>query len=159
MLVDNGLFGDQKAADGIYTLQTSVSRNVALGAKDIPVAVANKKGWLALAKTSLDIKKNPAVTGVKFIPERVLADGRTLVTITVAIDNPGRLEDIESVSADLRGLGLTEREKLKGAGGNAWSLEFIPGSGISAGTYAVSVQAANTSGGLGVGEGTLTVYK
>src|SRR3989338_3880042 len=58
-LVDNGLFGDQRAAVGVYTLQTSVSRSVALGVKDIPVAVANKKGWLALAKTSLDVRKNP----------------------------------------------------------------------------------------------------
>ncbi|OGB89329.1 hypothetical protein A2625_04090 [candidate division WOR-1 bacterium RIFCSPHIGHO2_01_FULL_53_15] len=158
-LVDNGLFGDQRAADGVYTLQTSVSRSVALGVKDIPVAVANKKGWLALAKTSLDVRKNPTVTEVRFSPERALADGKTLVTITAVIDNPGRPEDVESVTADLKSLGLSEREKLEKGSGNNWSLEFVPGSSISAGTYVVSVQAANTGGGLGVGSGAITVYK
>jgi hypothetical protein len=94
MLVDNGLFGDQKSGDGIYTLQTSVSPKVDLGPKDIPVAVANKKGWLALAKTTLDIRKNPLILEARCQPDRVLADGQSSVTISVKVDNPGRLEDV-----------------------------------------------------------------
>ena len=102
-LVDNGLYGDAEPDDGVYTLQTSVSPKVDLGSKDITVAVANKKGWLALAKTSLDVRKDPVIIEIRVQPEKALANGRTLVTITVKVDNPGRLEDIREVTADLCG--------------------------------------------------------
>ncbi len=167
MLVDNGLFGDQKPGDGIYTLQASVSPKVPLGTKDIPVAVANKKGWLALARTSLEIKKNPAVTEARFLPERALADGKTLVTITVKVDNPGRTEDVQSVTADLRALRLSERTALLNEGregdaaarDNTWSLQFVLSSAARPGTYSIPVQVTNLVGGLAVGEATITVYK
>ncbi|MFA4858404.1 MAG: hypothetical protein WC636_03910, partial [Candidatus Margulisiibacteriota bacterium] len=45
MLVDNGLWGDAKAEDGIFTIQTNVSLSVSLGEKEVAVAVANQKGW------------------------------------------------------------------------------------------------------------------
>ena len=61
MLVDNGLWGDKKAGDGIYTLQSNVSPRITEGEKEIPVAAANQNGWLALSKTSVDIEKNPTV--------------------------------------------------------------------------------------------------
>jgi hypothetical protein len=167
MLVDNGLFGDEKASDGIFTLQTSVSPKIELGAKDIPVAVANKKGWLALAKTTLDVKKNPTVLEARFQPEKALADGKTLVTITVKVDNPGRLADVSSVTADLRQLRLGDRVGLLNAGesgdlaagDNVWSLQFTLARDVPGGTFVIPVQVTNLVGGLGVGEATLTVNK
>lgn len=160
MLVDNGLFGDAVAGDGIYTLQATIPRSVALGGKDIPVAVANKKGWLALAKTSIEIKKSPIISAVSFTPERGLADGRTSIKITAMVDNPGRLEDVESVTADLRAVGLSDREPLSRlAGSDVWALQFLLSANLAAGTFVVPVQATNTIGGLGAAEGTLTVYK
>jgi hypothetical protein len=167
MLVDNGLFGDEKSGDGIYTLQASVSPRISLGSKDIPVAVANRKGWLALAKTSLEVKKNPAILEARFQPERALADGRTLVTITVKIDNPGRIEDIQSVSADLRQLRLSERATLMNDGqrgdvsakDNIWTLQFTLSGAVAPGTYLIPVQVTNLVGGFAVGEAAITVYK
>ncbi|MBN3033060.1 MAG: hypothetical protein JW873_03085 [Candidatus Saganbacteria bacterium] len=167
MLVDNGLYGDKAPDDGVYTLQSSVSPRVPLGARDITVAVANKKGWLALSKTTLEIRKNPLVTEVRLQPERVLAGSGTLVTITAAVDNPGRLEDVDSVWADLSPLRLPGRMQLANngqqgdaqAGDNVWSLQFAVPSDVAPGTYLIPVQATNLIGGLGTGQGTLTVYK
>ncbi|MCU0640909.1 MAG: hypothetical protein MUC35_02330 [Candidatus Margulisbacteria bacterium] len=167
MLVDNGLFGDAQASDGVFTLQTSISPKTGLGAKDIPVAVANKKGWLALTKTTLDVKRNPTILEARFQPDRALADGKTLVTITVKVDNPGRIDDIAGVAVDLRQLQLGDRTGLgnKGADGDAtagdnyWSLQFTLPAAVPAGTYVIPIQATNLIGGLGVGQATLTVTK
>ncbi|MDD5594135.1 MAG: hypothetical protein PHG97_05305, partial [Candidatus Margulisbacteria bacterium] len=71
---------------------------------------------------------------------------------------PGRTEDIDSVSADLTALRLTERVQfLKKE--NSWSLEFALRGDVPAGTYVIPVQATNVIGGLAVNEGTITVYK
>jgi len=166
-LVDNGLYGDQRAGDGVYTLQTSVSTRIGLGAKDITVAVANKKGWLTLAKTSLDIQKNPVILEAKIEPARLRSGGGSLVKITVAVDNPGRHEDISGVSADLSALGLSERARLGNeglagdvtAGDNIWSLEFTLNGNVQSGTYAIPVQVTNLIGGLAVGQATVTIYR
>ncbi|MBU0671478.1 MAG: hypothetical protein KJ732_00450 [Candidatus Margulisbacteria bacterium] len=167
MLVDNGLFGDEKAADGIYTLQTSVSPKIELGPKEVPVAVANKKGWLALAKTTLDIKKNPAIIEAKFAPERLVADGKSLVTLTVKIDNPGRIEDIKIVTADLRALGYTELLPMlnDGRGGDAaanddiFSLQFVVPDFLKDGDYLIRIGAANLAGGYEARDITIKVQK
>lgn len=167
MLVDNGLFGDEKAGDGIYTLQTSVSPKVPQGSKDIPVAAVNKKGWLALAKTSLEVKKNPVILWAKFTPEKALANGTTLVTIAVRVDNPGRIEDVAKVSADLRDLGLYEETMLRNdgeagdafAGDDIWSLQFTLAKGTPLGPYAIPVSVNNLSGGEAEGEAGITVIR
>jgi hypothetical protein len=153
--------------DGLYTLQTSVSPKTDLGPKDIPVAVANKKGWLALAKTTLDIKKNPTILEVRCQPDRVLADGRSSVTISVKIDNPGRLSDVSAVSVDLQEFGLPDRVGLlndgsrgdKAAGDDLWTIQFAMPAGVAPGTYLVPLQVTNLIGGLAAGETTLAVYK
>ncbi len=166
-LVDNGLYGDQVAGDGVYTLQTSVSPAIALGAKDITVAVANKKGWLTLAKTSLDIQKNPVILEAKIEPARARAGSGSLIKITVTVLNPGRNEDVNGVSADLSALRLSPRTQLgnaglagdTAAGDNVWSLEFALQNEVPPGTYAVPVQVTNTIGGLAVGQATVTIYR
>jgi len=167
MLVDNGLFGDLRSGDGVYTLQTSVSQKIDLGPKDIPVAVANKKGWLALAKTTLDIRKNPLILEARCQPDRVLADGRSSITISVRVDNPGRLADVAAVLADLRQFGLPDRVGLlndglrgdKAANDDLWTIQFALPAGVSPGTYLVPIQVTNLVGGLAAGETTLAVYK
>jgi len=167
MLVDNGLFGDKKAGDGIYSLQTTVSLRTLPGNRDIPVAVANKKGWLALAKTSLDIQKNPNIIEIRINPDTVLADGASPVTLTVRIDNPGRLEDVRAVAANLKALGLSERTMLKNdgsdgdvmAGDNTWSVIFSVAKELPAGSYPVAVEVTNLAGGIANGQTTITVNK
>lgn len=59
-LVDNGLWGDKIAGDGIYTLQSNISPATTVGDKEIAVAAANKKGWLAVSKTSVAV--DPGIT-------------------------------------------------------------------------------------------------
>ena len=166
MLVDNGLFGDKKAGDGVYTLQTSVSTKVGLGPKDIPVAVANKKGWLALAKTTLEIKKNPAIIEARVVPEKILAGSQASVTIRVKVDNPGRIEDVKGVVADLRALGLSERTYLQNEAkqgevmaADSWSIQFDLQAGVSPGEYLIPIEVTNLIGGKGMGSAAITVYE
>ncbi|MFH1347730.1 MAG: hypothetical protein ABIH22_03470 [Candidatus Margulisiibacteriota bacterium] len=167
ILVDNGLFGDQKASDGIYTLQTRVSPKVKIGPKEVSVAVANKKGWLALAKTTLDIKKNPVIIETGFAPERVVADGRSITTLTVKIDNPGRIEDLKNVTADLRAFGYTELLPLQndGKGGdvlaedNIFTLQFKVPDFVKEGEYEIRIGASNLVGGYTSEDITLKVHK
>ena len=167
MLVDNGLFGDKKAGDGIYSLQTTVSLRTLPGNRDIPVAVANKKGWLALAKTSLDIQKNPNIIEIRISPETVLADGASPATLTVKVDNPGRLEDVRAVAANLKALGLSERSILRNdgssgdamAGDDTWSIRFSVASELPAGSYPVAIEVTNLAGGIANGQTTVTVNK
>jgi hypothetical protein len=158
-LVDNGLYGDQRAADGVYTLQTNVSPKASLGLKDITVAVANKKGWLALAKTTLDIEKNPTILEAKLEPDRAREGSGTAIKITVTVNNPGRPEDVNSVTADLSALHLSERSQLVNIGGNVWSLDFNLKNDVPAGTFFVPVQVTNIIGGRAVGQGTITIYR
>ena len=54
-----------KPNDGIYSLQSSVSRVVSTGNKEISVAVANKKGWMAISKTTIIVGNNPATMETK----------------------------------------------------------------------------------------------
>ena len=61
LMVDNGLFGDKTAFDQIYTLQTSIAHNIDIGQKEIAISATNKDGWIALAKTTLEITKNPHI--------------------------------------------------------------------------------------------------
>lgn len=53
ILVDSGLWGDKVAGDGTYTIQSNINSAVLSGDKEIPVAVANKQGWLAVTKTTI----------------------------------------------------------------------------------------------------------
>lgn len=167
MLVDNGLYGDQKADDGIYTLQTTVPSRIKRGVKEISVAVSNKKGWLALAKTTLDIARNPVIIEAKFTPDRVRAGSKTFVTITARVNNPGRIEDLEKVTADLRTLGYTELALLRndGQGGDSvpgdeiFSLQFEVPATIKEGEYAIRIGASNLVGGYGFADASLKIYK
>ena len=167
MLVDNGLFGDQTADDGVYTLQTSVSTKIDLGPKELAVAVANKKGWLALAKTTLDVKKNPVIIDASFTPERAKADSKSIVTLTAKVDNPGRLEDLKNVTADLRALGYAELLPLRNdakagdavAGDESFTLQFTVPDFVKSGEYTIRVGAANLIGGYAYKDVVLKVYK
>jgi hypothetical protein len=167
MLVDNGLFGDRQAADGIYTLQTSASPKIAMGPKEVSVAVANKKGWLALAKTTLDIRKNPTIIGAEFTPAKVRADGRSRTVLTVRVDNPGRVEDIKSVTADLRAFGYAELVPLRNdgkegdavAGDEVFTLQFIVADFVKTGEHQIRIGAANLIGGYTDKDIALKVYK
>ena len=152
MLVDTGLFGDEKANDGVYTLQTNVPDRVDPGAKEVPVAVANKKGWLALAKTTLDISKNPVIIETSFSPETAKADGKSVVTMTVKVDNPGREADLKSVTADLSAFGYEEKMFLKKIGSNAYSVRFTVPTSLYAGDYHIRLEATNLAGGKTSGE-------
>jgi len=167
MLVDNGLYGDESAGDGIYTLQASVSPRIGAGAKDIPVAAANKKGWLALAKTNLEINKNPVIIEAVLEPDKAAADGKVLVTLSVKVDNPGRLEDISSVTANLSQLLLPAAMNLKNdgqegdlaAGDGTWTLQFMLPEEVEAGNYSIPIEVTNLAGGQALGQAKIAVYK
>src|SRR3989339_486585 len=50
-------------------------------------------------------KLTPIISFVRVIPGRVAPDGRTIVEITAAVDDPGGLKNISGVRADLSAIG------------------------------------------------------
>ncbi len=162
-LVDNGLWGDIKAGDGVYTIQTNVKQGIPFGEKEIAVAVANKKGWLTLSRVSLDVEKNPTMIWAKATPASVPADGSTKTLLEVAVVNPGRVEDMGNVVVDLSSIGAGRAEMKKTTGNgtrpNIFSLEITVPSSASAGEKKLPVSVENSAGGKAQGEIVLNVTK
>jgi len=166
MLVDNGLWGDEVPNDGIYTLQTSIDKDITRGEKEISIAVSNKKGWLALGKTNIDVEKEPKILETKATPDKVRSGSGSVVTFTVRIENPGRIEDIKKVSIDLspvKGKIVTMRNDGSGgdakAGDNVFTYRSTIPSGVGEGEKKLIVKVANVVGGESTGELTLNVVK
>ncbi|MBI5699642.1 hypothetical protein HZC35_04940 [Candidatus Saganbacteria bacterium] len=160
MLVDNGLWGDEVAGDGIYTLQASVNDEVALGDKEIVVAASNKKGWLAVSKTSIAVEKNPTISSAQASPDPLVLEGdETPLTLTVKVDNPGRPEDIKGVYVDLRPLNLGSEVEMDSTDSINFLLEVRVPSTVPAGTKRLSVRTANFAGGYAAAVITLGVNK
>ena len=154
VLVDNGMFGDETAQDGIYSLQASVPSRTDLGAKEVAITVANKKGWLALAKANLDVEKDPTINKITLVPEKVKTGQETVITLSVDVENPGRARDIKEVTADLRALGYATLLLLQDDGktetGNshqAFSLQFTVPKTLDPGEYKVRVGVLNIYAG------------
>jgi len=145
MLVDNGLWGDQLAEDGIYTLQSSVNREISSGDKEITVAAANKKGWLAVSRATVEVKKDPLITSVSAQPERVPAGGE--LALEVVIDNPGRSEDLKEVIADLSELGLSKTTELYPVRLSTYGAKFSVPSDLPPGIKKILLKASNLAGG------------
>jgi len=166
-LVDNGLWGDTRADDGVYTIQTNVKINVEHGQKEIVVAVANKKGWLTLSRASLDVEKNPVIIWGRAIPSSVRADGATRVLIEVAVENPDSIEDVKGVMIDLSSIGGKAQSYLRndGTGGdekdkdNIFTLEITPPAGIYEGEKKLSGTITNVVGGQASFEVPITIIK
>lgn len=165
MLVDNGLWGDKKANDGVYTIQTSVGHDVPNGTRDIPVAVANKSGWVAVGRANIEVRPNPVISDEKATPSSIPSDGQTEALLTARVENPGRQEDLSEVSVDLTSIGLGSNVKMwddgthgdKKAGDMTFSVAVVPKEGTGAGTKTLKVSASNVFGGVTEGEITLVV--
>jgi hypothetical protein len=163
MLVDNGLWGDLKANDGVFTLQTSVGTGVSSGTKDIPIAVANKAGWVAISRTSLDVRSNPIIYEGLATPQSIHANGKDQVLLTVKVENPGRQEDIKDVTIDLTGIGLESNVRMwdDGSHGDAkandgvFSVSVVPSENTAPSAKKLTVHATNVFGGSADGEITL----
>ena len=165
MLVDSGLWGDIKSNDGVFTLQTSVAYGVQSGTKDIPVAVANKYGWVAIGRTNVEVQSNPIISDRKAVPPSVRADRGTEVLLAARVENPGRQEDIREVTVDLTSIGLESNVKMWDdgshgdlkAGDMIFSVSVIPKQGTGSGTKKLPVRASNIFGGSSEGEILLVV--
>jgi len=165
MLVDTGLWGDIRTNDGIFTLQTSIASGVQSGAKDIPVAVANKSGWVAIGRTNVEVQLSPVISDGKAAPATVRADGVTEVLLTAKVENPGRQEDLREVTADLTSIGLESNVKMWDdgshgdikAGDMTFSVSVMPKKGTWSGMKKLPVRAVNIFGGSSDGEINLTV--
>ena len=160
MLVDDGLWGDSKPSDGIYTLQTNVGEGVPSGVKDIPVAVANKLGWVAIGRTSIYVQENPIISRGQAEPKSVRANGKESVRLSVMVENPGRQEDLKEVTADLTAIGLGDYVKMYDdathgdikAGDRIFSVSVVPKDGTVPGEKKLKVTASNLTGGSSEGE-------
>jgi len=158
-LVDNGLWGDLRPGDGVYTIQTSVKSDVAKGEKEIQVAVANKKGWVTVSRTTLNVDKNPTIISARATPGSVSSDGRSKTLLTVVFDNPGRPEDVKRALVDLSSIGGEEvamhNDGMSGdakAGDNTFSLEIAIPSGLPSGEKSLPVKISNAIGGQAYSE-------
>ena len=165
MLVDTGLWGDIKSNDGIFTLQTNVSYGVQSGEKDIPVAVANKSGWVAIGRTNVEVQSSPVISDGKAAPPSVRADGVTEVLLTARVENPGRQEDIKDATVDLTSIGMENNVRMWDdgshgdikAGDMTFSVSVMPKKGTGSGMKKLPVHAVNIFGGSSDGEINLTV--
>jgi len=145
MLVDNGLWGDAQAGDGIYTLQSSVNPDIPIGDKEIQVAAANKKGWLALAKATVNIERNPVIIEAGFNPASVKRGGEC--TLIVKVENPGREEDITEIVANLAGVGLKDIHPTH-KGGNLFSAKVVIPPNADPGLKRIPLKVVNVAGGI-----------
>ncbi|HTY13149.1 MAG TPA: hypothetical protein VMD02_03060 [Candidatus Omnitrophota bacterium] len=144
IMVDNGLWGDQIAGDGVFTLQTTVNPDIQMGDKEIPVTAANKKGWIAISKTSLDVETNPELLSATSTPDK--ASAGSYVVLTVRVDNPGRIEDISEVSVDLRDIG-GDKVKLPFVKDDFFSQNVMIGTSVPSGVKRLPVKIVNLAGG------------
>ena len=165
MLVDNGLWGDETAGDQVYTLQTNVGYSVPSGGKEIPVAVANKAGWVALARTNVDVETNPIITDAQAVPQSVPSRTGGIVTFSAKVINPGRQEDIKEVTIDLKAIGVENIVKMwddgthgdTSAGDRIFTVIVSVKPGLGTGEKRLPIRAENMIGGRFEGEVTLTV--
>lgn len=146
MLVDNGLWGDKTPNDGIYALQSNVDPAISLGDKEIPVAVANKKGWLAISKTSIIIDNSPQIVKASVTPSIVKADAQTITKILVKIEPPGPQGEIRSVYANLKDIGLGEHVGLQYRGNLTFTIDTVVPIFIRPGVKTLQVTAENVLG-------------
>jgi hypothetical protein len=154
MLVDNGLWGDRVASDGIFTIQTNVARTVPLGEKEVSVAVANKKGWVAMGKTTLEVLKRLTIVRAQALPDKITAGRRNMVLFEVTVVNPDAEEQMRRVFINLAALGggklvlLNDegREGDRNASNNVFSVEIEINPGHTPRTVEIPVYAENTGG-------------
>ena len=155
ILVDSGLWGDLNAGDGIYSLQTNVGYDVDQGDKEIPVAVSNKSGWVAVGRTTVDVKTDPLLSDAKADPQKVPADERTRVKLSVKVENPGRQEDVEEVIVDLTEIGGESKVNMNdnGEGGDIkandmiYSVDTLVKENVRKGPKKLNIIATNRSKG------------
>lgn len=164
-LVDNGKFGDAVAGDGLYTLLTTIMPETTLGQKDITISAVNRNGWMALAKTTVDVQVNPLILEAKAIPEKVSPQSGAYVTLVMKVDNPGRPIDIKNISADLRPLGLEAmyfrndgQDGDVASGDDSWSIRFVIPKSALPGNYLIPVEVTNVVGGTATGKIFISVY-
>jgi hypothetical protein len=166
-LVDNGLWGDEKPNDGIFTLQTSTNQKIKPGEKEISVSVVNKKGWLAVAKTNVTVDNLPTIISAGALPSTIVADGHSTVKFSARISDPGGLENISSVLIDLSLIGGPPNAQMRndGLGGDAtpadniYSFDFIPTTGVGSGKKELTILVNNRTGSTARGIITLNIVK
>jgi hypothetical protein len=157
MLVDNGLWGDIKSGDGIYTLQTSVGYDVDKGSKDIPVAVANNAGWVAVSNTNIAVETNPIISSQKSVPAVVSANDPTNVSLSASVVNPGRQDDLKDVTIDLSPIGMDNNMRMQVTVDRIYGVDVTVRPGISKGLKKLKVKATNIYGGQSQDDILLTV--
>lgn len=101
MLIDNGRWGDERQSDGIYTLQTSIPQEVVEGEKEIPVAVINREGWMAISSASLSVSNKKIISLVRVTPSKVTSSPNTkVIIIEVVLDDvkvlPGEIYKMQA---------------------------------------------------------------
>lgn len=145
MLVDNGLWGDKVAGDGVFTLQSNVDPSIPLGSKELPVAVVNKAGWLAISKTSIVVDTSPQISLVKVVPPRARANNVSPVKISARVVSPSQNEIVGEVYADLQEIGLGSHVNLSQSG-RFYYLETVIPQIAGRGAKTITIYAVNNKG-------------
>jgi len=166
-LVDNGLWGDEKPSDGTYSLQTSASPKVGGGQKEVSVSVANKKGWLSVARTNVVIEKGIVVTEASSDPKIVQLDGAAKTLLTVRIGGTDGIDSVNRVIVDLSAVGGAGETRMHNdgshgdaAGGDdTFSLEIMPSAMSTAGIIKLPVYVFSNSGAFARSEINIRLVK
>ncbi|MBU0630409.1 MAG: hypothetical protein KKC80_05760 [Candidatus Margulisbacteria bacterium] len=165
-LIDNGKFGDVVAGDGLFTLLTTIMPETSLGPKDINVSAINRNGWMALAKTTIDVEIKPLIIEAKAVPEKISPQSGAFVTLVLRVDNPGRPIDVKSISADIRPLGFQDALSFRNdgqdgdvaSGDDTWTVRFLLPKTLSPGNYLIPIEVINLAGGTATGKIPISIY-
>ena len=144
VLVDNGDWGDKVAGDGIFTLQANIAPNTSIGEKEIPVAVANKKGWKAVSRTMLTVEKNKNYLPLTVSPSSIKADGSNYLNISC--DTHGISQKINKVVADLSAFQSGKEIQLVKQGNGTYSAQVLVGAYAVPGDNKITVWAIKADG-------------
>ncbi|OGC11978.1 hypothetical protein A3K48_05835 [candidate division WOR-1 bacterium RIFOXYA12_FULL_52_29] len=165
-LLDNGKFGDVVSGDGLFTLLTTIMPGTTLGPKDINISAVNRNGWMALAKTTVDVEIKPLILEAKAVPEKLSTQSGAFVTLVLRVDNPGRPVDVKNISADIRPLGFQDALSFRNdgqdgdiaSGDDTWTLRFILPKNLSPGNYLIPIEVVNFAGGSAAGKIPISIY-
>ncbi|MBU0574237.1 MAG: hypothetical protein ABIJ26_06605 [Candidatus Margulisiibacteriota bacterium] len=154
-LVDNGLYGDIKAGDGVYTLQANVNPRIAEGDKEIPVTVSNRRGWLTKTKTNIQVANTPLI--LQAYADKSKYNPGSTVILTLKADNPGNIRDISDCSVNLSQIGLGEYFPMQKIQDGIYVFEFVLPAQISSGKKNIPLRVTNISDGQAIGTITIEV--
>lgn len=116
-MVDNGLWGDEAANDGVFTLQDTANPGVNSGEKEITVSAVNRKGWMSVARAEIVAgKRSTSYVESYANPQRLKNGEITRITLISKLQNYPYDSSLANAYADLSSFGYGKKVQMKREG-------------------------------------------